>query len=101
MIYKYKLTDKNNKVIYDGDSYEDMIVASQGNLVRQHRIMHINNYGESIYIRYFQLTNTKRGEKYVELTNTKRGEKMIFLEIILGITFICIVVISVFIKKGI
>jgi hypothetical protein len=62
MIYKYKLTDKNNKVIYDGTSYNDMIVSSQGNLVRENGFMHINNYGESVYIKYFELTNTKRGK---------------------------------------
>jgi hypothetical protein len=63
MIYKYQLKDENNNIVYNGDSYEDMIVASQGNLVREKGFMHINNYGESVYIRYFELTNTKRGEK--------------------------------------
>lgn len=63
MIYKYKLTDTNNKAIYDGTNYNDMIVASQGNLVRENGFMHINNYGESVYIKYFELTNTKRDKK--------------------------------------
>jgi len=67
MIYKYKLTDTNNKVIYDGVSYEDMISASGQYLVKENGFMHINNYGESVYIKYFELTNTK--------SNTKRGEK--------------------------
>lgn len=63
MIYKYQLKDKNNKVIYDGDSYEKMIDASGQHLVRENGFRHINNYGESVYIKYFELTNTKRGGK--------------------------------------
>lgn len=53
---------KNNPINHQSKTLFDMIVSSQGNLVRENGFMHINNYGESVYIKYFELTNTKRGK---------------------------------------
>jgi hypothetical protein len=61
MIYKYRLKNKNDEIIYEGNSYQDMIVASSNNPVKEIGFMRINTHkGDSHYIKIFRLTDISK-----------------------------------------